>query len=437
MEKSASWRDIPSSLRYGGRSLRALRAITFVILILVLFLVYGSSSSSSSTTAAAGSFSGDHKPLDEPNASGGGGGGSGSVPRPSRAQQRLIDAAGNATLGFGSIQFINLPGRFDRLDAATLQAWLSGIDITETRGVLAAEINDVGMPPEHGPQLKQTEKGCWRAHANIWSQMLRDKTPAVLILESDAAWDVEVRESMRLLNQHFTHLLGTVQSTPIPNRSFLARPPSTSSASPRSAAAASPHPDDPWQSTHWDLLSLGQCFDEPAHDKDISGRYPDPHVAPGIDYAGSALGAERVVRLSGGIVCTTAYAVSQTGAAKLLLRSAVNLDNPVDLVMRRLIHAGDLVTYSVIPTVFAQWEYLDHIGMRERGANSDIRSPDSDGAPIDLTGWETVKKTGSVWRKKEGHPSIAFKDMALERAWALILGETTLERSQYDEAAGN
>ncbi|KAM3457417.1 hypothetical protein MY3296_001159, partial [Beauveria thailandica] len=248
MEKSGSWREIPSSFLHGGRSSRALRVATFGTLILFLVLIYGGSSSTTTTTtttaadtAAAGGISGHHKPPAEPAATGGA---RGRVPRPSRAQQRLMDAAGNATLGFGSIQFINLPGRFDRLDAATLQAWLSGIEITETRGVLAAEINDVGMPPEHMMvSLKTEEKGCWRAHANIWSQMLRDKTPAVLILESDAAWDVEVRESMRLLNQHFSRLLDIVRSTPLPNRSFLNRP--SASATPRSAAAAAAAPPPP------------------------------------------------------------------------------------------------------------------------------------------------------------------------------------------------
>ncbi|PQK12526.1 hypothetical protein BB8028_0003g11430 [Beauveria bassiana] len=431
MEKSGSWREFPSTLLQGGRSPRALRVAAFTLLILFLVLVYGGSSS---TRASFGN----HRRPAEPAATGG-------VPRPSRDQQRLMDAARNATLGFSSIQFINLPGRFDRLDAASLQAWLAGIDITETPGVLAAEINDVGMPPEHSARLRKEEKGCWRAHANIWSQMLRDKSPAVLILESDASWDIEVRESMSLLNQHFSRLLDKVQSRPLPNHGFLNRP-STSVTPPAAAAAAAAtttaaapppppppappaHPDDPWQSTHWDLLSLGQCWEGPDN-KNVSVRYPDPHVAPGIDYWGEELGAERVVRQSGGIVCTTAYAVSQTGAAKLLLRTALDLDNPVDLIMRLMIQAGDLVTYSVTPTVFAQWEYRDDIGMRERGANSDINSPDGDGEP-NLSGWEAVKHTGSVWRKKEGHTSISFKDMALERAWGFIFGqETTLERSQ-------
>lgn len=258
----------------------------------------------------------------------------------------------------------------------------------------------------------------------IWSQMLRDKTPAVLILESDAAWDVQVRAIMRNLNQHFTYLLSAVQSKTLPNPTF--------------SGGGGPlvlDPSDPWHSTHWDLLSLGQCFEDPKN-KDTAVRYPDPHVKPGNDYFGDTLGAERVVRQSGGIVCTTAYAVSQAGAAKLLLRSAVDLDNPVDLVMRRMILSGDLVTYSVTPTVFAQWEYMDGIGMYERGANSDIQGANSEGA-LDLAGWETVKKTGSVWQNKHGHPSIAFENMALEKAWSLIIGESPLAASQFNEADGN
>lgn len=84
-----------------------------------------------------------------------------------RIQNKTLDAASNSTLGFDSIQFVNLPGRFDRLDAATLQAYLSGLDITEVHGVLADDIHEAGMPPTHRNELKKGEKGCWRAHANV------------------------------------------------------------------------------------------------------------------------------------------------------------------------------------------------------------------------------------------------------------------------------
>lgn len=86
---------------------------------------------------------------------------------PSPAERRLMDAAGNRTLGFSSIQFINMPGRWDRSDAAALQAHVAGIDYVEVAGVASKDIKDMGMPPEHTTWLKPGEKGCWRAHANV------------------------------------------------------------------------------------------------------------------------------------------------------------------------------------------------------------------------------------------------------------------------------
>lgn len=77
-------------------------------------------------------------------------------------------AAGNRTLGFHSIKFINIPSRFDRRDAAVLQAYLAGIDVEEHPAVKPSQIADVGMPPTSAPTfLKPGEKGCWRAHANV------------------------------------------------------------------------------------------------------------------------------------------------------------------------------------------------------------------------------------------------------------------------------
>ncbi|KAK2591295.1 hypothetical protein QQS21_011013 [Conoideocrella luteorostrata] len=338
------------------------------------------------------------------------------------SSNRELTAAGNSTLGFSSIQFINLKNRFDRVDAVTLQGYLTGLDIIEVPGVESDQIHEMGMPPNHRPvDILLKEKACFRAHANIWSQMLRDKSPAVLILESDAAWDINVREIMTHLNPHFTTLLRQLNSTPIHNAGWDAR----NSRAATSHDLLQPNPDDPWHSSHWDVLSLGQCLESPVnHESSVT--YSDEHVAAGKEYFGKIMGRERVVRLSGGFVCLTAYVVSQTGAAKLLLRHAVDLDAPVDLIIRGMIGSGDLVTYSVMPTVFAQWEYLNNIGMKERGSNSDIHGVKMDNE-IDLTGWEDVKRTGSVWHDKEGHPDIAFRNMALEKAWSLILPNAKLD----------
>lgn len=155
MEKARNWLDGPSSLVLSnGRAQRMLRIVPVVTLLLVLVYFYSNSQSDTNL------FTGRHKLQTQPAADK-------PAPPATVGEKALMDAAGNATLGFGSIQFINLPARFDRIDAATLQAYLSGIDITEVPGVLAADINDAGMPPEHLSRVKKGEKGCWRAHANV------------------------------------------------------------------------------------------------------------------------------------------------------------------------------------------------------------------------------------------------------------------------------
>lgn len=76
--------------------------------------------------------------------------------------------AGNSTLGFHAIKYINMKARYDREDAMALQAYMSGLDIEDYPAVEADMIDPVGMPPTHRPgKLKTGEKGCWRAHANV------------------------------------------------------------------------------------------------------------------------------------------------------------------------------------------------------------------------------------------------------------------------------
>lgn len=77
------------------------------------------------------------------------------------------EAAGNRTLGFHSIKYINLEKRFDRRDAAILQAYLSGLDLEDYPGVEQSMISDQGMPPTSSSSLKIGEKACFRAHANV------------------------------------------------------------------------------------------------------------------------------------------------------------------------------------------------------------------------------------------------------------------------------
>lgn len=145
MEKANNWLAVPTSLLSAGRTSKFARALAGVSLFLFIILFY-------SLGIGHGRSSGLSRK---------------STTSPSRAERRLMQAAGNSTLGFESIRFINMPGRFDRTDAATLQAFLSGIDLTEVEGVDMKDRTDVGMPPEHLSRVKKGEKGCYRAHANV------------------------------------------------------------------------------------------------------------------------------------------------------------------------------------------------------------------------------------------------------------------------------
>lgn len=231
--------------------------------------------------------------------------------------------------------------------------------------------------------------------------MLRENLAPVLILESDAAWDVNIREIMRNLNPHFRQFLKDTNATKLHNPGWNAHARTT---------------DDPWMSDHWDILSFGHCH-ERNDPRNISAVYPDPHVPPGKEYGGRTLGRERVMRLTGGFICTTAYAVSQTGAAKLLLRTATRLDAALDLVMGHMMIDGELVGYTMGPPIVAQWQYVPGIGMGERGANSDINGADNETETASVDAWKQVEKSGNVWTTKANHAEGIFEDMALQSAW--------------------
>jgi GR25 family glycosyltransferase involved in LPS biosynthesis len=172
-------------------------------------------------------------------------------------------------------------------------------------------------------------------------------------------------------------------------------------------------------SNHWDLFSVGHCFED-SDSLNSTLFYEDAYVPPGQQYEDKALGRERVILKSKGIVCTTGYAVSQTGAAKLLLKSITNLDEPVDLLIGDMIKNGELVAYHMYPPVMAQWKYVDDIGMDK--SNSDINKADSEeGAKNGDQAWAEVERTRNVWTLWD-NPDTNFVELALQAAGKRILG---------------
>ncbi|TLS29838.1 hypothetical protein PpBr36_01856 [Pyricularia pennisetigena] len=372
-----------------------------------------------------------------------------------KGEEALRLAASNSTLGLHSIQFLNLPHRHDRFDAAAIQSLLSGVDLTNFPAVTYDDLKDQGLPPTSRPgQLKKGEIGCWRAHANVWQYQVQKRIPALLILESDAAWDVNLRQQMGVLNKPFRELL--VQDNPDVLRQPATTPDQTSSGAQQTinetrthakdlAAGAADNglaakraaldnhyvdelpvdPEDPWAARTglWDILTIGHCFDTRDTSSTSFRVYDDPW-GPNNGFMFNEIGMngplerQRVVFRAAGMVCTTGYIISLRGAAKLLVRTNFNLDQPVDLIMNDMARAGELVVYSVQQRIVVQWTYRNGLGMNERGAQSDIHNQKADGK-WDMSGWDTAWKTKDVYDYKWSYENSGFENFALQKAWDL------------------
>jgi hypothetical protein len=250
------------------------------------------------------------------------------------------------------------------------------------------------------------------------------RLPPVLILESDASWDINIRPIMSILNQNFVKLLYQMQSAP--RHTSFYKPDANLEHDKISAVQFDPN--DPWLSEHWDLLSIGHCNEHPGESHtDIMRIYKDPYVVSGYKYSDEiVLGKERLLRQSGGIVCTTGYAISQRGAAKLMLRHAVDLDEPIDMIMMRMVERGDLIVYSVMPQPVAQWMYKPELGM-DRG-NSDIQKPDHDeNKEVNHQAWDEAHKSHSVWKLHPKFGDLKFQNPALDVAWKKFFSEEDLD----------
>lgn len=333
-----------------------------------------------------------------------------AVPGPQASTPHFVsvdDAASNGTVGVDSIIFLNLPHRHDRFDAMAIQAHLSKLKISRFPAVDPSTLTSQGMPPMENDQanLKEGEKGCFRAHANVWQHMLEKGIDSALVLESDAGWDINFRPIMGRLNGGFRKLL---QEEHPDNRDVFEE-----------------NPDDPWlaRSGTWDILSIGHCVDARGGGRYVI--YDDPH-APSTNYqvevdeGQAVLNRKRIVYRAQTLFCTTGYLVSLSGAARMLVRMNWKFDAPVDVIMNEMIGNGELRAYSMHQRLVVQWTYIPGIGKGR--SNSDIQS---DGKPEPSTpeGWDRAKKDRSVYDYHGGYADAAIVESALQRAWHEVIGD--------------
>ena len=121
-------------------------------------------------------------------------------------EQPFPASAGNATLGFQKMVYINLAHRYDYDDAMTLQSLVSNITLTRQSGVNTADLKDAGLPPSSS-HFGKTYQACYPAHANLWRQMIDEKLSSLLILVADAVWDIHIREIMRFMSNGLNDLM--------------------------------------------------------------------------------------------------------------------------------------------------------------------------------------------------------------------------------------
>lgn len=207
-----------------------------------------------------------------------------------------------------------MPQRTDKRDAFSVSASVSGFDFDIIDGVDGAQISSQALP--YTLDQKPTVLGCWRAHLNVWQDMVRRQVSSALIFEDDADWDVGLRAQMIELAKGARWSLDE-----------------------QSRTTHSPYGDD------WDLLWIGHCGSAPAPWNDR--RYvirQDPTVPPpeSRDDVGrpdmrrweTGPGGDeqtRVVYPAMGGICRAAYALTLRGAQKAVYRmSMLPFNSPGD-----------------------------------------------------------------------------------------------------------
>ncbi|ETN44331.1 uncharacterized protein HMPREF1541_10511 [Cyphellophora europaea CBS 101466] len=225
----------------------------------------------------------------------------------------------NETLGAQQVFMISMPTRRDKHDAFAVQALATNITYTPIDGVEGDQVPLKALP--HTMDIKIAEVGCWRAHMNIFEEILDRKIATAIVFEDDADWDVVLKQQLVQFARGSRYVSGTeADETFVPH---------------------SPYGED------WDLLWLGQCSAAPLHDDKKRWVIPyDPTVLPphqrtfwdapegGFWDAADAGDKTRVIFRARFGACTAAYAISLKGAEKAIYYLSMTANNaPIDIGM--------------------------------------------------------------------------------------------------------
>jgi len=236
--------------------------------------------------------------------------------------------------------------------------------------------------------LTTAELGCWRAHANIWAEIIQSGISSALILEDDIDFTVGIRDVLTGVSEHLRRLTGAK------NGEIYGLVDEES----------------------WDTLHVGHCWNEgppqatyPVASK-IFEAWEDEYAPAKSDYVHLAPGAGsqriRALQPTWNVVCTQAYVVSLAGARRLLYHiggPGNTVFEPVDLAMLKLFQSGAIKGYTVLPSIFGQWKNGD-------SRDTDIHEPPNPDVVEKGSGGDVIKGVRQEMKKAWGGRDI-WKDI--------------------------
>ncbi|KAF2707015.1 glycosyltransferase family 25 protein [Pleomassaria siparia CBS 279.74] len=263
-----------------------------------------------------------------------------------RSSKALSTTIANDTLGFEKIMVINAPWRSDRKDSISLAASYTGISLDWIDGISADDMQDKAYPPGNHKKLPPGNLGSWRAHMNALREIVEKNLTTAMILEDDADWDFRIRSQLTDVAHGAQEIPDLVAQSEL--RLKESSMPSHDQLSPVELAGRSSLPIslasrqkiaklEPY-GRNWDVLWLGHCgatLSPPSPNRpdrifipnDLT--IPSPkHLRPTSHSPLDAISTlypphTRIIHRANTTLCTIAYAVTQSGARKLLYEFGV------------------------------------------------------------------------------------------------------------------
>ncbi|CAO1624863.1 unnamed protein product [Parajaminaea phylloscopi] len=262
--------------------------------------------------------------------------------------------------------------------------------------------------PWHAPHLTGQHLADYRSQASVWRRMIEQGIRTALIISDTVDWDVNVHDQLERLQVPLASLVHSIQ--------FYHSDDTTD-------VLPSPSRLDPFSSQSWDILFLGcETEEAPSIAADhLHVRYQDPSVAastvtseafvqllnkiginlpwemnvPGGTYDILRDGEDghgdrrRIIAQAQAPECSSAYALSNRGAARLLHHISRGLEKPPSAMITDLVRERRLRAYIAIPSLFGAWSQDPDDKMRNPSAGRSNNVRDSVRQNLKRLIWET------------------------------------------------